>query len=74
MGIVLYLGKCEIHYRVKSLITSNFFLYIYIYIYIVMCFTRQRDNNNVDSSDLTREFIVTIVEITHNRYYTHFRV
>jgi hypothetical protein len=34
----------------------------------------QRDNNNVDSSDLTRKFIGTIAEITHNRYYTHFRV
>jgi hypothetical protein len=29
---------------------------------------------NVDSPDLTRKFIGTIVEITHNRYYTHFRV
>jgi hypothetical protein len=28
----------------------------------------------VDSPDLTRKFIGTIVEITHNRYYTHFRV
>jgi hypothetical protein len=41
---------------------------------IVTCFARQRDNNNVDSPDLTREFIGTTVEITHNRYYTHFRV
>jgi hypothetical protein len=36
--------------------------------------TRQRDNNNVGSSDLTREFIATIVEITHNSYNTQFPV
>jgi hypothetical protein len=42
--------------------------------FIVLCFTRQRDNNNVDSPDLTRKFIGTIVEITHNRYNTQFRV
>jgi hypothetical protein len=41
---------------------------------IVTRFARQRDNNNVDSSDLTRKFIGTIVEITHNSYNTHFRV
>jgi hypothetical protein len=29
---------------------------------------------NVDSPDLTRKFIGTIVEITHNRYNTQFRV
>jgi hypothetical protein len=29
---------------------------------------------NVDSPDLTREFIRTLSEITHNRYHTHFRV
>jgi hypothetical protein len=28
----------------------------------------------VDSPDLTREFIGTTVEITHNRYYTQFSV
>jgi hypothetical protein len=28
----------------------------------------------VDSPDLTRKFIWTIAEITHNRYNTHFRV
>jgi hypothetical protein len=33
-----------------------------------------RGNNNVDSSDLTRKFIGTMVEITHNSYNTHFRV
>jgi hypothetical protein len=43
-------------------------------VYIVTRFARQRDNNNVDSSDLTREFIGTIVEITHNSYKTQFRV
>jgi hypothetical protein len=42
--------------------------------YIVTRFARQRDNNNVDSSDSTRKFIGTMVEITHNRYYTQFRV
>jgi hypothetical protein len=42
--------------------------------YIVTRFARQRDNNNVDSSDLTREFIWTIAEITRNSYNTHFRV
>jgi hypothetical protein len=41
---------------------------------IVMRFARQRDNNNVGSSDLTREFIATIAEITRNSYNTHFRV
>jgi hypothetical protein len=41
---------------------------------IVTRFARQRDKNNVDSSDLTRKFIGTIAEITHNRYYTQFRV
>jgi hypothetical protein len=40
----------------------------------VTCFTRQRDNNNMDSLDSTREFIATIAEITHNRYNTQFRV
>jgi hypothetical protein len=35
---------------------------------------RLRDNNNVGSSDLTRKFIGTIAEITHNRHYTQFRV
>jgi hypothetical protein len=29
---------------------------------------------NVDSPDLTREFIATMVEITHNRYNTQFSV
>jgi hypothetical protein len=37
-------------------------------------FTWQRDNNNVDSSDLTRKFIWTIAENTRNSYNTHFRV
>jgi hypothetical protein len=32
-----------------------------------------RGNNNVDSSDLTREFIWTIAEITRNSYNTQFR-
>jgi hypothetical protein len=41
---------------------------------IVARFARQRDNNNVGSSDLTRKFIATIAEITHNSYNTHFRV
>jgi hypothetical protein len=30
----------------------------------------ERGNNNVDYPDLTREFIGTIVQITHNRYNT----
>jgi hypothetical protein len=46
---------------------------ISMHIDIVTCFTWQRDNNNVDSPDLTRKFIGTIVEITHNRYNTQFR-
>jgi hypothetical protein len=41
---------------------------------IVTCFISVRDNNNVDSPDLTRKFIGTIVEITHNRYNTQFHV
>jgi hypothetical protein len=41
--------------------------------YIVTRFARQRDNNNVDSSDLTSGFIATIAEITHNSYNTQFR-
>jgi hypothetical protein len=47
---------------------------IIIFIIVTRFATRQRDNNNVGSSDLTREFIGTIAEITHNRYYTQFRV
>jgi hypothetical protein len=37
--------------------------------HIVTRFARQRDNNNMDSLDSTREFIATIAEITNNRYY-----
>jgi hypothetical protein len=48
-------------------ILIRFRMNVYLLFYIVTCFTRQRDNNNVDSSDLTREFIATIAEITHNR-------
>jgi hypothetical protein len=44
------------------------------FVYIVTRFARQRDDNNVGSSELTREFIWTIVEITHNSYNTQFRV
>jgi hypothetical protein len=50
-------------------------VYIYIYIYILSrVFARQRDDNNVDSLDSTREFIATIAEITHNMYNVQFRV
>jgi hypothetical protein len=40
-------------------------------VYIVTCFARQRDKNNVGSSDLTRKFIGTIAEVTSNSYNTH---
>jgi hypothetical protein len=45
-----------------------------LYYCIVTCFFSARDNNNVDSSDLTRKFIGTVVEITRNSYNTQFRV
>jgi hypothetical protein len=41
---------------------------------IVTCFILHVATVNVDSPDLTRKFIGTIVEITHNKYNTHFRV
>jgi hypothetical protein len=39
----------------------------------ITCFYLHVATINMDSPDLTRKFIGTIVEITHNRYYTLFR-
>jgi hypothetical protein len=49
-------------------------LRVFRYIYIVTCLLGNATRINVDSPDLTRKFIGTIVEITHNRYNTQFRV
>jgi hypothetical protein len=62
------------NYRPITLLNISYKIFAILLNNSVTCFTRQHDKNNVDSSDLTREFIATIAEITHNRYNTQFRV
>jgi hypothetical protein len=55
---------------------TSSFLEIYLLLQIGYCqvFYLHVATINVDSPDLMRKFISTIVEITHNRYNTLFRV